>query len=127
MKHFNIIITMDTTTGWHSKYLCLEHLSGAIASYTVRATTGTNNTNLDLYLIDRISEVSDANIPPANAAAEFRVIDDTTNVPSVSATEKFFGDVLTTPMPFQNGLKVFLNASGGSIGHYVISVRGYAN
>ena len=93
------------------------------SGYTVRASAATN-TNLDFYLVDKLALSGSDDTPAAIAPAEYRAVDDATNVPVVSTTEKFAGAALAYPMSFKGGLRIYINTSGGAGGTYVISVRG---
>jgi hypothetical protein len=123
-RPFSTILEVTLTTGLASRELLGEYVSGEVFAYTVRASAATN-ANMDFYLVDRLADSGDDDTPAANAAAEYRVVDDTTNTPDVSATEKFMGSVLAYPMPFKNGLRVYFNTTGGAGGTYIVEVRGW--
>jgi hypothetical protein len=124
-RPFNAVVQVTVTTGLSSHVVFGEQVSGWATAYIMRlAVASAPNTNLDMHLADQVVVSGLEATPAALPEAEYRVLDDTGNVPVVSLTEKFGGDNLTEPLPFKNGLQLHLAATGGAGGTYVFSVRG---
>lgn len=124
MRAFNRVVTVNVTTGLAAVEVFPDKVQGEVFGYTMRGDAGTDNTNLDFYLADRVNESGEDTTPAALPAAEYRVVDDTSNVPTVHATTKFGGSTLAQPSPFKAGLWLYVSASGGTTGNYTFAIRG---
>lgn len=106
--------------GWSNTEVLGTSQEGAVVAWSIRSDTGCTTTSFVPYLVDK-SALSGTSTPAAAPPAEYRIAEKTSQTVSASATEPTFATSFAEQMPFTNGLRVWVNATGGTTCTLVLS------